>query len=214
ILEAEGLPVGIVTAINGATRLEVAVDGAAGHAGATPMRLRRDALTAAAEMALAIEARARSEADLVATVGRFEVWPNAANVIPGVTHFSIDVRAPNDASRAAAIADLEARISAIAAAREVGVSVAKPHDADAFVCDSSIVAGLRKAVEAVGVPPRLLPSGAGHDTMVMGKLCPAGMLFVRCKGGVSHNPLESITVEDCAIGLKALTRFARDFRVG
>ena len=213
ILEAEGLPLGIVTAINGATRLEVGVDGVAGHAGATPMRLRRDALTAAAEMALAIEARARSEADLVATVGRFDVWPDATNVIPGHVQFSIDIRSPDDARRAAARIDLEQLIGAIAAARGVSVSVAIPHDASAFACDRSIIADLKKAVEAVGVPPRLLPSGAGHDTMVMGKLCRAGMLFVRCKGGVSHNPLESITVEDCALGLKALTRFVRDFQV-
>ena len=212
ILEAEGLPLGIVTAINGATRLEVGVDGVAGHAGATPMRLRRDALTAAAEMALAIEARASSEADLVATVGRFDVWPDATNVIPGHVQFSIDIRSPDDARRAAALADLEARITAIAASRGVRVSIAKPHDANAFACDPSIIADLKKAVEAIGVPPRLLPSGAGHDSMVMGKLCRAGMLFVRCKGGVSHNPLESITVEDCALGLKALTRFVRDFQ--
>ena len=212
ILEADGLPLGVVTAINGATRLEVGVDGVAGHAGATPMRLRRDALTAAAEMALAIEARARGEADLVATVGRFDVWPDATNVIPGHVQFSIDVRSPDDKRRAAALADLEARITAIAASRGVRVSIAKPHDANAFACDPSIIADLKKAVEAVGVPPRLLPSGAGHDSMVMGKLCPAGMLFVRCKGGVSHNPLESITVEDCALGLKALTRFVRDFQ--
>jgi allantoate deiminase len=212
ILEADGLPLGVVTAINGATRLEVGVDGVAGHAGATPMRLRRDALTAAAEMALAIEARARGEADLVATVGRFDVWPDATNVIPGHVQFSIDVRSPDDARRAAALADLEARITAIAASRDVRISIAKPHDANAFACDPSIIADLKKAVEAIGVPPRLLPSGAGHDTMAMGKLCPAGMLFVRCKGGVSHNPLESITVEDCALGLKALTRFVRDFQ--
>jgi allantoate deiminase len=212
ILEADGLPLGVVTAINGATRLEVGVDGVAGHAGATPMRLRRDALTAAAEMALAIEARARGEADLVATVGRFDVWPDATNVIPGHVQFSIDVRSPDDKRRAAALADLEARITAIAASRGVRVSIAKPHDANAFACDPSIIADLKKAVEAIGVPPCLLPSGAGHDSMVMGKLCPAGMLFVRCKGGVSHNPLESITVEDCALGLKGLTRFVRDFQ--
>jgi allantoate deiminase len=212
ILEADGLPLGIVTAINGATRLEVGVDGVAGHAGATPMRLRRDALTAAAEMALAIEARARGEADLVATVGRFDVWPDATNVIPGHVQFSIDIRSPDDARRSAARIDLEQLIGAIAAARGVSVSVAIPHDANAFACDPSVIADLKKAVEAVGIPPRLLPSGAGHDTMVMGKLCPAGMLFVRCKGGVSHNPLESITVEDCALGLTALTRYARDFR--
>ena len=118
-LEAEGLPLGVVTAINGATRLEVVVDGVAGHAGATPMNLRRDALTAAAEMVLAIEERARREPDLVATVGRLEVWPGATNVIPGHVQFSIDLRAPSDANRAAALADVEARIFAIAATRGV-----------------------------------------------------------------------------------------------
>jgi len=212
ILEAEGLPLGIVTAIKGATRLEVGVDGVAGHAGATPMRLRRDALTAAAEMALAIETRARTEADLVATVGRFDVWPDATNVIPGHVQFSIDIRSPDDTRRAAVVGDIEGRIGAIAAARGVKASVARSHDANAFACNANIIAGLEKAVEAVGVRPRLLPSGAGHDTMAIGKLCPAGMLFVRCKGGVSHNPLESITLEDCALGLKALTRFVRDFQ--
>ncbi|HXE23681.1 MAG TPA: allantoate amidohydrolase [Roseiarcus sp.] len=212
VLEAEGLPLGIVTAINGATRLEVGVAGVAGHAGTTPMNLRHDALTAAAEMALAVEARARGEAGLVATVGRLDVKPGAANVIPGAVRFSIDIRSPDDAPRVKAAADLSARIEAIAAARGVSASVSKSHEEGAYVCDPGVIAGLQKAVEAAGVPARLLPSGAGHDTMVMGRLCPAGMLFVRCKGGISHNPLESITVEDCAMGLKALTRFARDFR--
>jgi allantoate deiminase len=211
-LEAEGLPLGVVTAINGATRFEVGVDGVAGHAGATPMSLRRDALAAAAEMMLAIEERARHEPDLVATVGRLEAWPGATNVIPGHVQFSIDIRAPADANRATAIADIEDRMNAIAAARRVSTSLIKTHEANAFACDEGIIAGLKTAIEAVGVPSRLLPSGAGHDTMAMGKLCPAGMLFVRCKGGVSHNPLESITVEDCAIGLKALTQFVHDFR--
>ena len=108
--------------------------------------------------------------------------------------------------------NVEARIFTIAAMRGVQASIAKSHEASAYACDPNIVAGLAKAVEAVGVTPRLLPSGAGHDTMAMGALCPAGMLFVRCKDGVSHNPLESITVEDCAIGLKALIHFVRDFR--
>ena len=135
-LEAEGLPLGVVTAINGATRLEVGVDGVAGHAGATPMSLRRDALTAAAEMTLAIEERARREPDLVATVGRLEAWPGATNVIPGHVQFSIDIRAPADANRARAVADIEARISAIAAARRVSASVVKTHEANAFACDA------------------------------------------------------------------------------
>ena len=213
ILEAEGLPLGIVTAINGATRLEVGVDGVAGHAGATPMRLRRDALTAAAEMALMIEARARRRGrsgrhgrPLRRLARRDQRHPGSRPV------FDRHSLAADDARRAAAVADLEARIAAIAAERGVRTIVATVHDANAFACDPGIMAGLRKAVEAVGAPPRLLPSGAGHDTMAMGKLCPAGMLFVRCKGGVSHNPLESIRLEDCALGLAALTRFVRDFQ--
>ncbi len=211
-LEAEGLPLGVVTAINGATRLEVGVDGTAGHAGATPMTLRRDAYAAAAEMALMIEARARAEADLVATIGRVGVWPGAANVIPGHVQFSIDLRAPLDARRLAALDDIQAGIETIARARSVSTTVAQTHEAPAYTCDPGIVAALSRAVESLGLAARRLPSGAGHDTMAIGRLRPAGMLFVRCKGGISHNPLESITTEDCAFGLAALARFVQDFR--
>jgi allantoate deiminase len=86
------------------------------------------------------------------------------------------------------------------------------HEAGAYICDPGIVAGLSAAVASIGQPVRLLPSGAGHDTMIMGALCPAGMLFMRCKGGISHNPAESITPEDCEVGLAALMAFVRGFR--
>ncbi len=214
VLEAEDLPIGVVSAINGVSRLEVFVEGVAGHAGATPMGLRRDALAAAAQMALTIEARARSEADLVATVGRMDVYPGAVNVIPGDVRFSIDLRAPADWNRDVAFADLTSAIEAIAAQRDVRATVKKTFEAKAFVCDSGIVAGLSRAVESLGVTARHLSSGPGHDTMAMGELCPSGMVFVRCKGGISHNPLESITAEDCAYGLAALTRFVRAFQIG
>jgi len=157
--------------------------------------------------------RARGEADLVATVGKLEVSPGAVNVIPGEVRFSIDLRSPDDWARSVAFADLTASFEAIAVARDVRVTLRKTHEASAFICDQRIVAGLTTAVERLGIAPRLLPSGAGHDTMVMGGLCPAGMLFVRCKGGVSHNPLESITLEDCIFGLAALMRFVREFRI-
>ena len=215
-----GCRLAIVTAINGATRLEVGVDGVAGHAGATPMSLRRDALTAAAEMALAIEERARREPDLVATVGRLEAWPgrDQRHSRPCAVfhrHTRPGGRAPGDGDRRHRGAHrtpsprrgASARASSRRMRRTPSLAIAE------------IIAGLKEAVEAVGVPPRLLPSGAGHDTMAMGGLCPAGMLFVRCKGGVSHNPLESITVEDCAIGLEGAhpihPRFSRrlEFRV-
>jgi len=212
VLEAEGLPLGVVTAINGATRFDVTVSGVAGHAGAVPMPLRHDALAAAAEMILAIEARAVAEEELVAAGGRVDVEPGAVNVISGVVRFSIDLRAPRNQPRRRAVADVANALNAIAARRGVGLKLIQTHEASAYVCDPGIVAALTAAVEAVGEMPRLLPSGAGHDTMIMGQVCPAGMLFVRCKGGVSHSPLESITAEDCDIALAALARFVRDFR--
>ena len=211
VLEAENLPIGVVSAINGATRFHCTVRGLAGHAGATPMNLRRDALTAAAEMILMVEARARTEEDLVATVGRLEVDPGAVNVIPGEARFTIDMRAPRDAQRQRAVNDIDKKLIAIAAARKVDLISVHTHEAGAYICDPGIVAGLSAAVASIGQPVRLLPSGAGHDTMIMGSLCPAGMLFVRCEGGISHNPLESIAPEDCEVGLVALMAFVRGF---
>jgi allantoate deiminase len=212
VLEAEGLAIGTVAAINGATRIAATVHGLAGHAGAVPMGLRQDALAAAAEMILAIEARARLESDIVATVGRLDAEPGAVNVIPGLVRFSIDVRAPRDEWRRRAISDIVSALQQIAKRRNVQLLLAQTHDAPAYVCDPRIIAGFDRATEAIGHKSFHLPSGAGHDTMTMGQICPAGMLFVRCKGGISHNPAESITLEDCDVALAALTRFVRDFR--
>jgi allantoate deiminase len=214
VLESENLAIGVVTAINGATRFHAEVRGLAGHSGAVPMNLRQDALTAAAEMILLIESRARIEDDLVATVGRIDIEPGAVNVIPGVARFTIDIRAPRDERRQRAVADISKRLDAIARERNVTLKLTQTHEASAYVCDSRIVAGLKGAVERIGQPARLLPSGAGHDTMIMGQLCRAGMLFLRCKGGISHNPDEAITVEDCEVGLAALMEFARGFQAG
>jgi allantoate deiminase len=213
VLEAENLRIGTVVAINGATRLAATVEGLAGHAGAVPMRLRQDALAASAEMILAIEGRAKKELELVATVGRIDAEPGAVNVIPGLVRFSIDVRAPRDEWRRRAVSDIAAALQAIAANRKVKLTLAQTHEASAYVCDPRIVAGFDAATAAIGQKPFHLPSGAGHDTMIMGQVCPAGMLFVRCKGGISHNPQESIALEDCEIALAALTRFVRDFRL-
>ena len=172
VLEAEGLPLGIVTAINGATRLEVGVDGIAGHAGATPMNLRRDALTAAAEMALAIEARARRETDLVATIGRLEVWPGATNVIPGHVQFAIDVRAPDDERRAAALADIKARIDAIAERSRRGSDRGEDARSQCFRLRSARRGGLdargrsaRRPAEAVAVRSGTRHNGHGRASV-------------------------------------------------
>jgi allantoate deiminase len=211
VLEAKGLALGVVGAINGATRMLATVTGRAGHAGCVPMELRRDAVAAAAEMILAIEARAQAESDLVATVGRLEVEPGAINVIPGLARFSLDVRAPRDEWRRKAVSDIHAACVAIAQRRGVEAVFLPVHEAPAYVCDARIVAGFDRALTAMGLPAFHLPSGAGHDTMVMGGVVPSGMLFVRCAGGVSHNPAEAITTEDGALALAALTRFAAGF---
>jgi allantoate deiminase len=213
VLEAKGLALGVVGAINGATRMLVTVTGLAGHAGCVPMELRRDAVAAAAEMILAVEARARTEPDLVATVGRLEVEPGAVNVVPGLARFSLDVRSPRDEWRRRAVSDIHAACAAIAGKRRVEAIFLPVHEAPAYVCDARIVAGFDRVLAGMGQPAFHLPSGAGHDTMVMGGLAPAGMLFVRCAGGVSHNPGESITPDDGALGLAALTRFAVEFRI-
>jgi allantoate deiminase len=209
VLEAEGLPVGVVTAIAGASRFTVEVAGFAGHAGTVPMALRKDALAAAAEMILAVEAEARATAELVATVGRIEALPGAINVIPSKVRFTIDIRSPDDAVRAAAIGRLERAFDDIAVGRGVGVEMRRSYDEAAARCAPWLVEQLAAAVERSGIRPRLLPSGAGHDGLAMAALCPIGMLFVRCKGGISHNPAESITAADAGAAVRVLLDFLR-----
>ena len=212
VLEAKGLALGVVGAISGATRLLVTVTGLAGHAGCVPMELRRDAVAAAAEMILAVEARGLKEPDLVATVGRLEVEPGAVNVIPGLARFSLDVRAPRDEWRRRAVSDIHAACVKVAEKRGVEAVFLPVHEAPAYVCDARLVAGFDRVLEGMGLPAFHLPSGAGHDTMVMGGLVPSGMLFVRCAGGISHNPAESITKADGEIALRALTQFVVDYQ--
>ncbi|MDD3444828.1 MAG: allantoate amidohydrolase, partial [Zavarzinia sp.] len=195
VLEDAGLPVGVVTAINGASRLSVEVRGTANHAGTVPMHLRRDALAAAAEMMLAVEARGGAEPELVATVGRVDVLPGAVNVIPGLVRFTMDVRSPSDAARRRAVADIDRRIGEIAEARGVDIAITLTHEASACRCDPRLIETIGRSIAGAGVEVRHLPSGAGHDAMAFSRLCPVGMIFVRCEKGISHNPAEAITVE-------------------
>lgn len=207
VLEAEALPVGTVTAINGASRFALTLEGMAGHAGTVPMRLRKDALAGAAEMILAIEARGRADERLVATVGRIEAAPGAVNVIPGRVGFTLDIRAPHDGQREAAIADLERTLAGIAERRGLTVSIERLYDEGAVACDAALMDQLDAAIARQGLRPLRLPSGAGHDAMALGGLCPIAMLFVRCGGGISHNPLESITAEDAEAAAQVFLDF-------
>ena len=211
VLEAEGLPVGVVTAINGFSRLRVTLRGAAGHAGTVPMNLRRDALAGAAECALAVERVARSHAELVGTVGRFEARPGAINVIPGEVMFTVDVRAPQDSLREQAVATIRAEIERVCKARQLRSEIENLQDFGVTSCAPRLIGQMERAVASQGFRVRRLPSGAGHDGMALGAITEICMLFVRCKLGISHSPLESITKEDADAGVKVLSEFIRSF---
>lgn len=207
VLEAADQALGIVTAINGATRGSVEVVGEVGHAGTVPMPLRRDALTAAAEMALAVEARARSEADLVATVGRLETPGGVVNSVAGLVRFTLDVRSPSDARRKIAVDDIRARIEEIATRRGVTARITLGYNAPAAPCDPGMTDRLAAAVAPDAKNPIRMPSGAGHDAMSLRGVMPIAMMFVRCRGGVSHSPAEFTTTADIDAAARALVRF-------
>ena len=212
VLEAEGLPVGVVTAINGFSRLRVTLRGEAGHAGTVPMKLRRDALAAAAECVLAVERIARGRPELVGTVGRIEAKPGAINVIPGHAQFTVDLRAPDDAAREQAVAAARTEIALIAEARNVAFEVETLQELGSSACAPWLMAQLERAVASEGLRALRLPSGAGHDGMALKAIADIAMLFVRCKRGVSHHPAEAISEADAAVGARVLYKFIRDFR--
>ena len=208
VLEAEGLAVGTVTGIAAQLRYAVTVRGMAGHAGTATMTLRRDALAGAAEMMLAIEAVACDDlSDLVATVGRIEALPGAPNVIPGEVRFTIDVRSGDAARRDRGAGIIQRKIAAIADARGLTVAIERVHDLPASPCDAHLMDLMDDAIAATGWRPRRLVSGAGHDPMVMAALCPTAMLFIRCRGGISHNPAEHVDAADAEIALQVMLGF-------
>jgi allantoate deiminase len=211
VLEAAGLPVGVVTAINGFTRLRVTLRGEAGHAGTVPMGLRRDALAAAAECVLAIERIGKRHSELVATVGRLEARPGAINVIAGEAQFTVDVRAPQDALREQAVNDVREQIVRITGQRNIENTIESLQELGSSACAPWLMRQLERAVEAQGVPVRRLPSGAGHDGMAMKTIADIAMLFVRCKRGISHNPAESISAADAAIAFRTFLCFIENF---
>ena len=173
------------------------------------MAMRRDALAAAAEMIAAIERIGSRRADTVATVGAAKVAPGAINVIAGEVAFTIDARAPEDILRKAMVAEIERELHAIAAKRGVALSIDPFMDSPATVMDPGLAAILEEAAKALGVPAMRLASGAGHDAVAMATLCPVAMLFVRCKGGVSHNPAKSIAEADADVAVRVLIEAVR-----
>ena len=181
--------------------------GQAGHAGTVPMDRRKDALTAGAELVLAVEAAATTQPGLVATVGRLEVEPGVSNVIPGRATLSLDVRHADDRIRTVACEALLARARELAKRRKLAVEIRSLSENAAVQCEPTLVSLLTRAVKDAKQQPLALTSGAGHDAVAMSALTGVGMLFVRCKGGVSHNPAESVTAADVSVAIDVLGRF-------
>lgn len=209
-LEAAGVSLGVVTAIAGQKRLKVRIEGQAGHAGTTPMKLRRDALAAAAACVSEIERiGGDGPADLVATVGVISASPGAPNVIPGAAEFTIDVRAGTDAVRDAGLAHIEAALARIGEDRDVRLRIQHVQNLPATPMDARLQSLLRRACADQGFASLDLVSGAGHDAMTVAGIAPSAMLFIRCGGGISHNPAESVQPEDCEKALAVLVSFVK-----
>ncbi len=188
VLEAENLPVGVVTAISGATRLSVQLAGVAGHAGTVPMALRRDAMAGAAECILAIEEHCRAAVGLVGTVGYVRADPGATNVIPGHAAFTVDLRCDSDERRRLAVSAIAKRIEQIAKARGLAPQIDVTHESRTVPCAPWIKRQIAEAIGDEDYRVLELPSGAGHDGMAIIDIADIGMIFVRCRNGVSHNP--------------------------
>ena len=213
VLEGLNLPVGVVTAIAGATRLAARLTGMAGHAGTVPMLLRRDALAGAAECIVEIEEFCRTDQDgLVGTVGYIHATPGATNVIPGQASFTIDIRAPSDAHRKLAVADIVRRIEAIAKRRKLTLQLDVTHENRSVPCAPWLRRQMSEAIAKEGFRVFELPSGAGHDGMAMIDIADVGMVFVRCRGGISHHPDEHVELADADAGARVLLRLIEDFR--
>jgi allantoate deiminase len=209
VLESLQMPLGVVEAIAGQSRLVFTFRGRANHAGTTPMSLRKDALAAAAEWIAAVEKMAAGEQGLVATTGSIRIEPNASNVIPGRAVVGLDVRHSWDETRRAAVDQMIE--SAIAICDRRGISLEYEHKLDqaAVTLDSGLVKKLALAVEHSGAPVHHMISGAGHDAMIVAPHLPSAMLFLRSPGGISHHPDENVLVFDVAAALTAGHEFLR-----
>ncbi len=206
VLEAHDEVVGIVSAINAQVRARVRVSGEAGHAGTVPMSLRKDALAASAEMVLALEAIAKGHPDAVGTVGVVRAEPGATNVVPGAVSFTVDFRAPLDATVKIMDQAVEAQFSAIAARRGVTVNIERYSRLDATPMAAELQAALERGIARTGanLAARRVPSGAAHDALTMARRFPAAMLFVRNEKGISHSPLENMTEADAGVAIKVM----------
>ena len=212
VLESRNQPLGVVTAIIGQTYLNIEFLGEAGHAGTVPMMLRRDALAGAAEAVMLGETLARdTKGEVVATVGRIAVAPGATNVIPANVVVIFDIRSGSETARARLVETLKAGVRAIADRRHLGLTITSTREVATTPCHPRVQDAIADSIRALGGEPFRLGSGAGHDGQAMAKLCPIGMLFVRCRGGISHNPMEYASPRDLGLAIAALIGFIERF---
>ncbi|MFN8837381.1 MAG: 2-oxo-4-hydroxy-4-carboxy-5-ureidoimidazoline decarboxylase [Burkholderiales bacterium] len=215
VLAELDLPLGVVTSINGSRRWVGEVIGMAAHAGTTPMGRRRDAAAAVAELVLALERRASAVPEVVGTVGLLEVPAGSINVVPGRCRFSLDIRATTDAARDACASDVLAELARICERRTVTYTLEETMRAPAAPSDPAWQARWERAVASLGLPVHRMPSGAGHDAMMLHTVMPQAMLFVRgLNSGISHNPLEAITNDDAELVVRAFLALLDDLAAG
>jgi allantoate deiminase len=207
VLEAKRLAVGVVSAIAGQSRFKLTWTGKAGHAGTTPMALRRDALAGAAEFVLGVETIARRISGLVATVGSLTVSPGAANVIPGEVGHTLDVRHARDSVRRSALMQIGRLATRVANRRGLERRWQRTQENGGVACSPRLTAQLERSVQAVQGKSLSLVSGAGHDGVVLSALTPIAMLFVRCRDGLSHHPDEYAAPRDLAVALRVVIDF-------
>ncbi|SDG64434.1 MULTISPECIES: allantoate amidohydrolase [unclassified Duganella] len=213
VLLERDLALGVVTAIAGSSRYLVELTGLASHAGTTPMNMRKDAASAAAEIVLLVEQRCAQAPSLVGTVGQLQVPGGSVNVIPGACKLSLDIRAADDAVRLAAVKDVLDGIATICARRQIEFTLQPLLEASAAPCAPRLMRQFGDAIERAGLPRFELLSGAGHDAMEMAAITDVAMLFTRCgNGGISHNPLETMTADDADIAARVLLDFLRSYK--
>jgi allantoate deiminase len=202
VLESIGAPLAVVDRIAGQSRAVVTFRGSANHAGATPMHLRRDALCGAAEWTTRVEKDARATEGLVATVGKIEAKPGASNVIPGEVCATLDVRHAVDAIRRTAVETFLETGRHIANERGLAFESKLLLDQNTVSMDADLTKLAERAMEAAGVVPYRMTSGAGHDAMILAPKLPSAMIFLRSPGGISHHPDETVNTEDVALALR------------
>ncbi|MGB3430923.1 2-oxo-4-hydroxy-4-carboxy-5-ureidoimidazoline decarboxylase [Achromobacter sp.] len=211
VLYEMGLPLAVVTSINGCVRYQVRINGLACHAGTTPMNRRRDAATATAELALYVEQRAARDGDSVGTIGMLEVPGGSINVVPGECRFSLDLRAPSDPQRDALADDVLAELEAVCQRRGLRYTLEETMRAAAAPSDPAWQQRWERAVDALGLPVHRMPSGAGHDAMKLHEVMPQAMLFVRGQNaGISHNPREATSSDDIQLAVQAFLHLLDD----